>query len=408
MIYIDDFDIATDLKVYLWSWDDPDAFIIGWSLLGGPDVLSSSELVATEIECQVANAEVSKGFDLLTSTSFQMTAAEMSLSIRVANSDPFTNHNFIAGRKISLEVGETPESTYPVFVGYISGYDFEYIPGEQVIMNLTAHDGTYYLNSTEIDTVGVSGEYSLRDHFVTIFSATGFYDRTASPGVIQYELGGVEFIDTSTTYDLFKGNAGDLMNNRIQAEQGVYDYVTAGANQTFDDTIFIYTRQSILDNLAGDPYYTLSANEVCDDESAVQLSTLRAITDLSLIDNDVYVELAHNPTTNLKLKDLGSQVAYGTNSIQGSFPFRNSTYLDTWATYALNTNVRPRIETVSLPAITRSGDLEGIALVEPIQTARVVSDFNGANIDKKYMIIRARHTITPDNWTIDLNLWSKD
>jgi hypothetical protein len=404
MIIKDDFDISTDLKVYLWSWDDPNAFIIGWSLLGGDNVLSSSELVATQIECQVANAVITKGFDLLTSTSFQMTSNELSLVLRVANSDPFTNSNFIAGRKISVETFED----LPLFVGYLSAYDFEYNPGEQVVMNLAAHDGTYYLNSTEIDTVGTAGFHSLLEHFETIFSATGFYDRTESAGVIQIAPSGVEFIDVSATYDLFRGRAGDLLNNRIQAEQGVYLYFTAGASQDFGDTIFIITREEILENLENTEVWYLTANENCDDDSGIKISRISTMSDLSQIDNDVYVELAQDSDVNLKLKDLGSQVAYGTNSVDGSFPFRDSSYLEKWAKYALNTNVRPRLDTISMPAITRSGGLQDIIYAEPTQVARVDTSFNGANIDKKLMITKVIHSITPDNWLIDVNLWSKE
>ena len=414
-VVVSDFDIATDLKVYLWSVDDEDAFIIGYSLLGGDKVLSSAEIVPTQIECQVFELQATTGVDLETSTLFQPTAKQLTMGLRVKDSDPWSNTNWILGRRISVEPsGATPP---PIFVGYISDYNFTYTPGEAVTMTVSAHDGSYYLNSFAIDKAGPPPSITDPGPPIRIFGPTSllaqisyivedFIPPQTPPGfyVVQNGKAHSFFLDTSLDIDLFTGNAGELLNTRVQGEQGWYAYSPQPSWSSEPDGIAIVTRDDILQVLIDDPYFVFDTSG--DDGYCPFNITFGS--GIQNIDNDVYVDLSQDSTEFVAKSDLTSQSRYGTNSTSYSFPFSNATNLERWADHALNSKIRPQVQTLSVSAIDRAGDLVDVINCGPGLGARVKTDFNGATIDEIYMVTRQTHTITADSWTIDLNLWKKN
>jgi hypothetical protein len=400
------FTIANDLSVSLWSVSDPDLFIIGFSLIGGPKELGDAPLAASAIECEVSSVNITKGFDPITSTSFQTSASELQLEMRVRASDPFINANLILGRKIAVEY---PTLTLPnqLFVGYISDYSFDYIPGEVVTLSLSAHDGTYYLNSYFVDKPGpppAALASSLQRHFEYIIDG---FTPPQSPGPVEitsYGESWADFIDTSAAIDLFTGTAGELLNNRIEAEQGFYLYYGAGTSGLTYDQLAIITRDQIQTQLASTPsiiFDTTGATGYCP-------SSLTFSSNIADIDNEVTVDLLQNSSMTLTESDLVSQQRYGINSVSGSFPFLDSTYLASWVDYALNSKVIPQAQSLQASPIDRNGDLVSVVLADPGTVVKVITDYNGAPVNRNYLVTKQTHTITADSWLVDINLWNKN
>jgi hypothetical protein len=63
---------------------------------------------------------------------------------------------------------------------------------------------------------------------------------------------------------------------------------------------------------------------------------------------------------------------------------------------------------VQIPAIARSGDFSLAAFMQPGDRANTKIQFNGANINKDYLIRKVRHTINTDNWLVEASLWTRD
>jgi hypothetical protein len=410
-----DFDIATDLKVYLWSVEDEDAFIIGYSLLGGPKVLRPNNIVPKQIECQVFELQATSGFDLETSTLFQSTANQLSMGLRVRNSDPLSNSNWIMGRRISVEpTGFRPP---PIFVGYIAEYDFTYVPGEPVTMRVTAHDGSYYINQFRVDKPGPP------DTIIDLGPPLKFYDPATLRAQVSYILEGFNppqtpagfyvdnignatalFLETSVDIELFKGIAGELINTRIQGEQGYYVYSAQPSYSTDPDGLVLVARSEVIQTLSDPPSFVFDTSG----EEGLCPFSINFGSSLQYIDNDVSVDLTQDPDQFVIKSDPGSQETYGANSTSASFPFLNVANLERWADYALNSKARPQVQALSVAAIDRAGDLINVINCGPGLGVRVKTEYNGAILDEAYIVTRQTHNITADNWTIDLNLWKKN
>lgn len=397
---VSNFDIKNDLKVYLYSYD-PDLFIIGYSLLGGPKELGTSDLDREEINCEVYAASFTNGVDVLDSTLFQPTANQMSLSLRVANSDPFINANFTIGRQIELAVDET-SLIRSVWLGYISDFTFEYVPDEPVLMNLTAHDALYYLNQHYIDKPNPDDElfspFAFIDEQFEYIVSDFIAPQTEDPPVIDLISMGqdVLFLNYSEDFSLYTGFAGDLMNNRAQAANAFFTY----ANNKI--TILSKTRiEFVLTQSPRFAFDTTASSHLCPTRLSFE-------SNLQYINNDVFVELTQNPDSNYRAVDLELQRRYGITEIEGSFTFYSESSLSEWANYNLNAKALPQLRTIQIKPIDQVGDLKNTYTTLPGEVVSVFTDYNGIEIEKVYLVTRVTHTITPDTWIIDLELWNRN
>jgi hypothetical protein len=413
-----DYDVSESVKVYLWSWDESNAFIINHSLIGGTDVLSSASLEATLVSCEVAGIAIDTGWDLDSAVTFQSGSGRMSLTLRADNADSFSNPNIILGRKMSVEI-PLIINNFVLYAGYITSFNFEYLPDNQVLININCQDALYYMfqHISEGDPFPLEPATDLEGQITKIL-----WDYTPPSGAEDFHqlpiiLGTpwAEFLAESPTYEVFRGNAGQLLNLRLQGEQGAMIGQGNGSEFAIDYTsLLVYTREQILKTLQpstpGDGIQTINIDT--SGVSGVCPSLISFSSDLTRITNQVQVFLDQDGEEFYELSDRASQIRFGTSSVTASIPFESSDYLSEWARYAMVSNVSPVIDTIQIPAVNRLGSLVSTPDVpfamRPGDRANTKIQYNGANIEKNYLIRRVSHRINADNWLIEASLWSRD
>jgi hypothetical protein len=423
MTVITDFDIATDLQVYLYSWDNDNAFIINFSQLGGTNVLATAALEPVQIECEVAEANIQTGITAESPYSFSPFSSELQLRLRGTNFDAFTNPNIILGRKVGLYLKDDLDQNIPLFVGYITAYNFDYIPGEAVGLSIIANDFWYYIGSYNIDRNN-SNKTRTDEKIDLILEDFRAPLETAAPDV----NGDAEYVlwIGNPSFREYQGNAGDIINKFMRGEQGFLfcspgDFLSATPSRQRDNIIattsetvnsLLYGAEPISARLGHNNTF-LNLDRIVFDTSGTLgycPSLINFDSNITDIVNEVYVSNTDNSALFVRLVDTESQLRYGTNAVVDDFTFNGTQYLTTWAQYAVASGTRPVIRSLQVPAITRSGDLDipGLDSGLPIgQPARVVIDFNGATIDSTYIITKTTHSITPDTWMIDYSLWTR-
>jgi hypothetical protein len=412
------YDVAESVKVYLWSWDEPNAFIINHSFIGGTDVLATSSLEPTLVSCEVSQITIDTGWELDTAVTFQSMSGQMNLTLRADNGDSFSNPNIILGRKVSVEI-PTLLNNFVLFAGYITSFNFEYLPDNQVLINITCQDALYYMfqHISEGDPFPLEPATDLEGQITKIL-----WDYTPPSGAEDFHQLPIivgtpwaQFIAESSTYDVFRGETGQLINLRLKGEQGAMLAQGNGSEFAIDFTsLLVYTREQILKTLQpstpGDGIQTINIDT--SGVSGVCPSLISFNSDLSRITNQVQVSLDHDSEEFYDLTDRASQIRFGTSSVSASIPFESPDYLPEWARYAMVSNLSPVIDVIQIPAVNRLGSLVSSPNVpfamRPGGRANTKIQYNGANIEKNYLIRKVRHTIDADNWLIEASLWSRD
>jgi hypothetical protein len=408
------FDISDSVRVYLWSWDDPNAFIINHSYIGGTDVLSDASLEPQLVSCKVSEIAIDTGWDLDNAVTFTSSSGSMNLTMRADNADAFSNPNIILGRKVSVEIPLVIDN-FILYSGWITSFSFEYLPGNQVLINITCQDALYYINQhiSDGDPFPLDPATDLDGQITKIL-----WNYTPPNGAIDFHqlpliLGTpwAEYLASSATYPLFEGSAGELINQRLQGEQGAMRVLSGGIDDPLDQTLLlVYTRDYILKtlqpNIPGEGIQTFYIDTTGEDGLCPSLISFSS--NLTQITNQVYVSLAQDSEEFYEFTDRDSQVKFGTSSVSASIPFASSDYLEEWGRYAVVSNLSPVIDVVQIPAIARSGEFSLAAFMQPGDRANTKIQFNGANIDKNYLIRKVRHTINTDNWLVEASLWTRD
>jgi hypothetical protein len=408
------FNIAESIEVYLWSWANSNAFIINHSLIGGSDVLATTELEPTLMNCKVSDIAIETGWDLDSAVTFQASSGQMNLTMRAENADSFSNPNIILGRKMSVEIPVIGEQFF-LFTGWITSYNFEYLPGNQVLINITCSDALYYINQhiSEGDPFPLEPSSDLANQITKILwnytPPSGAEDFHQLPTILGTPW--AQFLASSGTYELFEGRAGSLINQRLLAEQGAMRVLTSGSNIEPEETyLYVYTRDQInkiiQDEVPGDGIQTFNIDT--SGESGLCPSLILFDSSLDRITNEVSISLAQDSEEFYTTRDRESQIRFGTSSVVTSAPFESAEYLEEWARYALVSNLSPVLNTIQIPAIARSGDISLAAFMSPGDRANTKIQYNGANIDKNYLIRKVRHSINTDNWIVEASLWSRD
>jgi hypothetical protein len=433
MSLIANFDIASDLQVYLFSWEDEDAFIINHSLLGGPDVLSTTELVPKQIECEVFVAEIETGFTADTPSSFSPFSGIMNLQLRGTNFDSFTNPNIILGRRIGLYLKDDLDQNIMLYAGYIQSFSFEYLPGQAVILNIEATDFLYYLNGYYVDIANTNtADFPTFEALQSIVADFRAPQENEAVLVRQSKLD-VRWDNRNSADQLLVGNAGELIFNLMSGQQGYFfcspgDFLGSTAAQKRNN-IILYGRDDVLrllrtgatNRLLKHGSGLMDVEQIIFDTSGDTgycPSSINFSSDVNQIVNQVEVALSDD-SLSVSVKDLESQSRFGTNGISESYQFSDNlggglfigeAQLKEFAEFGLATNTTPVITNLAIPAITRLGELDIPGIEYGFYAglpARVITEFNGATVDRNYLITKTRHSITADNWMINYTMYTR-
>ena len=131
MSVIDNFNIATDLKVEMFlPLDIFNPFILGVSLMGGNDVLDGdlnpqANFDWVPIECEVSNCEIDYGGSVISNLYFQPDSARLNLTMQSDTFDPSFNSSIRPGTKIRIRIVDGLIE-HTIFSGFIDTLDVSY------------------------------------------------------------------------------------------------------------------------------------------------------------------------------------------------------------------------------------------------------------------------------------------
>lgn len=413
---VPNFDIKTDVKVELFlPTTTTDYFILGFSLLGGTDVLGGSgpfilglsflggnDVLSGDtptgyewynIECETNSVVSSVGGSVDNNLYFQPEAATASIQVQSWTYDP-TNNPFVragAQIRVRLDDGIVNET---LFSGFISTIDVSYLPDGPNTISFTAIDGYQRLVNSRIAVLNTADPTEFPLGYATplelvskVCDLTAFTlspESEASLGKVKGEL-----VEGAT--------ASQFMSDAIQIGLAI-----VWVDPQTGDLVFkprpsqsvIPSNTYIIGNNHGDPYH------LC-------MSDLEVSLDQSEVFNNLKVSLTSDPnvfviTQNTDISDL-----YGVYSQDVTLNTTDIDELTSWADRVFSSPTRHLVKQVSTPAIDRLGDLTEAALFQPGQIIGVKYNTANISLDEYYTIVQVNHSIDVNNWITTLELWKE-
>ena len=407
---INDFDLATDLKVEFYIvGEGTNDFIIGVSKLGGPDLLGGgglfyiglSELGGTDVlgtsafdwrdlGCIVSQARLSIGGSVEDQLYFQPQPGVAQLVLQSLTFDPVYNPSFRPGVPIRLRLskGFTDEV---IWRGIIDSISTTYDQDGNNLMTLTAYDSFKRLMNTRIDTFD---------------STTGF------PGYVtpyeQLDLIAQEFGTAMNSSSVDPGgqipsqSLTDVIPSRL-----VYDAIQVGLGIFWIDPatqeFVIIPRPSsnivplgtpVIGNNHGDPYH------LC-------MTDIQASSTEDTVYNSLKVILESDDTISVLREAQDSIDLYGKYAQDVTLNTTDIDELNRWADLVFTQYPGALVTSVETLTKDRLGDLTEAAFFTPGQLVGVNYQNGVIDIDEYFTITKVSHFIDPDNWLTTLEVWKE-
>lgn len=409
MAIIQDFNIATDLKVELFLPDtESNTFILGLSVLGGDDVLggvgnfilgesllgstdvlgTGSAFVWQAVEAETISADFGVGGDIQDAYYFQPNAGTGRISLQSYEFDPNVNKNIRTNTKMRVRVVKGAVN-HTLFTGYIDTINVQYSPDGWNRIDITAYDLWKALVNSRIatfDNTGLAAGYATPlQNFATAVNAVG--------GVMSLE-------SAATTGKIPLVSETDIQANGIFNEALQVGLAVCWVDPETEQVVFIprpdvangTSTTWVVGNNHGDAYH------LC-------MSDITVAADADSIINSLYVDLVSDDTQFVALEDTDSIELYGENFTSLSLNVTDTDELTTWAGKVFNTTVTKLVKTVETPAIDREGNLTQASVITPGQLLGVKFTKNELAIDEYYTITRVNHTIDVNSWYTQFELW---
>jgi len=428
------FDIKTDILVYA-PVPTPGTFIIGYSELGGPDVLGdlpsftiqsasgsrpAITLSGSQIECEVASLETTRGFVVEQSLYFQTNPGTATLTLRAQSLDPVVQMSLRLGKPIIIAHKQDGTSDpKQMFLGWIGDIEVDYQPDNTSLVNLTLFDALYFLSvlpggdgaaiPIPPGTRGLNGNLNFLLNGIQMPFARAWDIETRRSG------GSTPFWTTVKPYQsplIGEANTEIIswINDYMLAELGATwadNKVSRTAAHNYDHVqIVSVANDTINSRLASAPNYTLSNDHTIEDHYCLgpitfsnqidkQIQAARAIGDVigGLVGNEINIELGIGDWVEIETVNEGGNTA-STESLKTQ-----------WAERLVLTNSNLVPSGITLNGIDDSGTLTDIVDAEPAETARIKFDQNSGTIDKTYLINNITNRVTADGWLVNLELW---
>lgn len=409
MAIVENFDIATDLKVEFFI-PDPDGntfilglsvlggtdvlggannFILGTSILGGPDVLGNgSGFVWQSVEAETISAEFGVGGSIQDATYFQPNAGSARISLQSYAFDPNVNRNIRTNTKIRVRLVKGIVN-HTLFTGYIDTIDVAY--------------GATGWN--RIDIVAFDIYKAIVNSRIAVFDNTSYAAGYATPlqnfaAAVTSAGATMSLSSASTTGKIPLVSETDIQANAIINDALQVGLAVCWVDQQTEQVIFIprpdeangsSSTWTVGNNHGGDYHLCMSDITVAADGDSVI--------------NSLYVDMTSDDTKFVSLQDIDSIELYGENFSSLSLNVIDETELAIWSNKVFDTTVTKLVNSVETPTIDRLGNVTQASVLTPGTLLRVKFDKNELAIDEFYTITRVNHSINVNSWYTQFELW---
>lgn len=411
---IDDFNIATDLKVEIFAPDETGSlFIIGVSLLGGRDVLAGagqfiigeSLLGGTDvlvgesafdwqpIECYTSQAVITVGGQIQNALFFQPEASTLSLTVQSWDFDPNNSSAVRPGvpLRVRLDNGVVNQT---LFTGLIDSFNVTYLPGENDPNLITFNATDIYkklvnVRIADFDTTGLPAGYATPNEVLEIVADNAGITIAAESDTLDGKL---------PTEQVLNETGARFINDAIQVGLGV-SWIDPQTEE------WVVKNRPVTPGEAPVGTWTIGNNH--GEAYHLCMSGITTSGDADTIFNSLYVDLASDDTINVVIDDADSIELYGYSSQSATVNTTDSTELTRWANAVFAQRPTKLVKTVTTPTIDRNGDLTAAAGFTPGTLIRVKYETDNVNIDDLYTVIRVSHSVDVNVWNTTLELWKE-
>jgi hypothetical protein len=406
---VEDFDIATDLKVeFLLPDIDGDTFILGISTLGGDDVLGgfgvfilgesllggtdvlgdSKALLWQSAETVVSAFDMSVGGSIDTAIYFQPEPGTARLTLQSYAWDPNVNKNIRTNTAIRLRI-DNGIVDHTIFTGYIDTISVNYYPGGLNVIQINAYDIYKQIVNTRI------ASYDTTDYEVGYITPLQSVERVLQDtGFVVSDLS----VDTAGKIPTGVRNdiiAASILNESLEVGLGVL-----WVDQESEELVFTPRPENatgtastlVIGNNHGDP------NHLC-------LSDIVVAADADTIFNSLKVTLASDDLVSVALQDTDSIELYGESSADVTVNVLDEEDLTRWAGDVFSQAPNKLVKQVETPTIDRLGNLTEAAIFTPGSVIGVDFTREQLTINEYYTITKVIHSIDVNVWYTTVELW---
>ena len=390
----DIFDFKTNIKVEL-GLPVAGAFILGQSLLDGPDVLANGGMSYVDTLAEVVSIDIDTGFDQINGLTTQAKPSTASIAMQSETYDPNSNRAVHVGTDIRVSYQPKPDTTpllwLTLFEGKISRYEVSY--------NFT---GTNVIYFECIDT--------LQNAINTVIPA---FNTPSSPSPLTEVITALEpylpggFVNITGTpwaytpqYAYQNVTVGEILNEITDVELGMaYLSMETGAVQ-------FYAYNELHNFIANNPptlnfstTHSTDPNHICINDIVLGATGSDAV-------NEIIVKKTIGGATQTK-SNTDSIDLFGRTSFDGTINASSDNILSLWLARTSVKNDIRQAKQIGFNPILDSGKFStGYALTSLfMQTMNIDFNKGGVTFNDDYIISRVIHAITPTDWQVNLELW---
>ena len=395
MAVLTDFDIATDLKVEMYLPQGvSNVFVLGVSLLGGPDVLgddSSGTLAWQDLACEVNRVQTSIGGSIASNVYFQADSGKADIQLQSWTFDPNTYSYIRPGTPVRVRLNRDAYDRV-LWNGTVDNIDVTYAPDQPNQITIEATDFWALLVNRRFDfepTTALVPSAAIQLAIDEV-AATGFVIPFDSFSINpEWQMSGTPALNTT-----FGAVAADCLTTGL-------GFIHIDPNTGY----LIYRPRAV----SGVPTYTVGNNH--GDSGHLCMVDLDTVTHSEDIYNTVLVnqknEYLGNPKFSELYIDQDSIDLFGQRSEDFTVDLATTVDADAWANAVFTPKPVTRVQQVVTPAIDRNRDLTAAAEFMPGDYVGVVYQTENINIDTNYTVTRVRHSIDVNNWFTTLETWKE-
>lgn len=387
-------------------------FVIGTSLIGGTDVLDTSDYEPTEwtdFACEVYQVDVDAGVNLDMNVVTQESPGTAMMSFRGAQLDPAQNS--LIGINVPVRIKVIPEpdtapTTYGyLFFGYIDSINVRYDDQGKTYVDISATDFLGKLMNVEQKSYQFLPYYPPFKELSggrwsnLMVTAAAIYP-SATFTVSEYCK---TYMSNDDTPD--PQNLGLYISDIVNTEGGFIRLSRSEAAVQFVGRDFYPTFEyEHSDNITAASDFGFS-NVHSDSADHWCLTDCQMTYDLTT-PNKLRVQLTGDATIYSETSDPSSISRYGEIAEVWEINAYDQTDVDLMTTDVNVTADNNRVKSVSTDMIRSDGKLRSCWSLEPVISAvRVYMNFSPTPLNQSYRVARVRHAITSDSWDASYELW---
>lgn len=392
MAVLDNFDIATDLKVeFLLPVGARNVFVLGISTLGGLNVLGDAGSGVVEwqdLKCEVNRVQTSIGGSIASNVFFQADSGKATINMQSWEFDPNNYPAIRPGIEIRIRVVRDAYD-FILWHGTLDDIDVTYAPDQQNQITVNATDFWALLVNRRFDytpTGAIKPSYAIGEAIDEIV-ATGFYIGYAGVTILdEWFMTGTEQLNTT-----FGSVAADCLNTGL-------GFIWINPN----DELLYYRPRSA----SGVATYTIGNNH--GDPGHLCMADLDSAMQSEHIFNTVLVTQKYGATPFSELyTDSDSIDLFGQRSENFTVDLDTTADADLWAGAVFTPKTITNVQSVVTPAVNRDRDLTEAIEFMPGDFVGVYYVTDEMNIDTTYTVTRVRHSIDVNNWFTTLEVWKE-